>query len=52
MEAKTKEASMSPKQSSKWTSIRDSADQLSVHPATICRQAKKKNIPIAKVGGA
>ena len=43
---------MSPKQTSKWISIRDAADQLSFHPATIRRQAKKKNIPIAKVGGA
>lgn len=43
---------MSPKQSSKWTSTRDAADQLSVYPAAIHRQAKKKNISIAKVCGA
>lgn len=36
----------------KWLSIRAIAQQLNVHPATVRRQAKKKNVPIAKIGSA
>lgn len=35
-----------------WLSIKQVAKQLNVHPATIRRQAKRKNVPIAKIGSA
>jgi excisionase family DNA binding protein len=35
-----------------WLSIKQIAEQLGVHPATVRRQAKKKNVPIAKIGTA
>lgn len=36
----------------KWLSIKEIAKHLGVHPATIRRQIKKKNVPTAKIGTA
>jgi excisionase family DNA binding protein len=43
---------MSSNTKTTWLSFKQIADQLGVHPATVRRQAKKKNVPIAKIGTA
>jgi excisionase family DNA binding protein len=43
---------MTTKATITWLSIKQIAKQLNVHPATIRRQAKRKSVPIAKVGTA
>jgi excisionase family DNA binding protein len=43
---------MSTPTQTNWLPIKQIAKQLNVHPATIRRQAKRKNVPIAKIGSA
>ena len=43
---------MSVPQKPTWLSIKQIAEQFGVHPATVRRQAKQKNVPIAKIGTA